>query len=123
MRTKVVHHPYHKMESFVFQKKIRSDRVYSTTVSQPQTSAPTSISAAVIDRAAAKNMLKPTNTIKTFQGYANQVFLPYIKGQLQHVQRVDIAWDEYVLNSLKATTREKRGRGIRRRVSRVSRWL
>ena len=32
------------------------------------------------------------------------------------MQRLDIIWDEYVPNSLKATTREKRGRGIRRRV-------
>ena len=47
-------------------------------LSQPQTSAPTSISAAIIDGATAINMLKPSNTIKTFQGYANQVFLPYI---------------------------------------------
>ena len=85
------------------------------SLSQPRTSAPTPIDVAIIDGAAAINMLKPTNTVKTFQEYADLVFIPYFRGQLQHVQRLDIIWDEYVPNSLKATTREKRGRGIRRR--------
>ena len=50
------------------------------------------IDAAVIDGAASINMLKPTNTVKTFKEYADQVFITYLKGQLQlqHVQRVDI---------------------------------
>lgn len=86
------------------------------SLSQPRTRAPTPIDAAIIDGAAAINMVKPTNTVKTFQEYADLVFIPYVKGQLQHVQRLDIIWDEYVPNSLKATTRGKRGRGIRRRV-------
>ena len=86
------------------------------SLSQPRTSAPTPIDVAIIDGAAAINMLKLTNTVKTFQEYADLVFIPYVKGPLQHVQRLDIIWDEYVPNSLKATTREKRGRGIRRRV-------
>lgn len=72
---------------------------------QPRNSAPTPIDAAIIDGAAAINMLKPTNTVKTLQ--------EYVKGQLQHVKRLNITWDEYVPNSLKATTTEKRGRGIR----------
>jgi len=53
-------------------------------------------------------MLKPTNKVITFQEYADLVFIPYVKGQLQHVQRLDIIWDKYVTNSLKAMTREKR---------------
>ena len=77
------------------------------SLSQTRTSAPSPIDAAIIDGAAAINMLKPTNTVNKFQEYADQVFIPYIRGQLQHVKRVDIKWDEYVPNSLKATTREK----------------
>ena len=61
-------------------------------------------------------MIKP-GTEKTFSGYAEQSFLPYVKTQLRHVKRVDIAWDEYVENSLKATTRSDRGAGVRRRVA------
>ena len=60
-------------------------------------------------------MLKSTPAVKTFHDYAKQVFIPYIKGQLQHAKRVDVVWDEYIPNSLKET-REKRGKGIRRRV-------
>ena len=37
------------------------------SLSQPRSSAPTPINAAIIDGAAAINMLKPTNTVKTFQ--------------------------------------------------------
>ena len=39
-----------------------------------------------------------------------------ITNQLQSVQRIDIIWDRYIPNSLKAQTRDKRGRGVRRRV-------
>ena len=52
----------------------------------------------------------------TFSDYATQVFLPYITSQLQHVNRLDVVWDEYIADSLKAETRTRRGKGIRRRV-------
>ena len=58
-----------------------------------------------------------TGTSRTFQYYADTVFGSYILSQLQNANRVDIVWDVYMENSLKATTREKRGRGIRRRVA------
>ncbi|MGH0183807.1 UNVERIFIED_CONTAM: hypothetical protein FKN15_012895 [Acipenser sinensis] len=60
--------------------------------------------------AAIINMLKP-GASKTFQDYAQKVFLPYVKQQLQHVSRVDIIWDEYVPDSLKAMTCSKQDRG------------
>jgi hypothetical protein len=69
----------------------------------------------ILDGAAIVNMLAPGNA-KTFSDYASQVFLPYITSQLQHRSRVDIVWDEYLPDSLKADTRKKRGKGIRRRV-------
>ncbi|GFO25216.1 hypothetical protein PoB_005172100 [Plakobranchus ocellatus] len=61
-------------------------------------------------------MLKPIG-IKTFQEYADHIFLPFIKAQLRNVTRIDIVWDVYLEDSLKSTTREIRGRGIRRRVA------
>lgn len=59
-------------------------------------------------------MLKP-QFCKTFLEYSEKVFLPYITKSLENVQRVDLVWDEYIPNSLKACTREKRGTGARRR--------
>ena len=60
-------------------------------------------------------MLRP-GFAKTFSDYATQVFLPYITSQLQHVNRLDVVWDEYIADSLKAETRTRRGKCIRRRV-------
>ena len=60
-------------------------------------------------------MIKPGT--KTFSGYAEQSCLPHVKTQLRHVKCVDIVWDEYVENSLRATTRSYRGAGVRRRVA------
>ena len=48
--------------------------------------------------------------------YSEKVFLPYIKRSIENVQRLDLVWDEYIPNSLKASTRQKRGTGARRRV-------
>ena len=79
------------------------------------TEAPSAIDATIIDGAAVVNMIKPGT--KTFSGYAEQSFLPHVKTQLRHVKCVDIVWDEYVENSLKATTRSYREAGVRRRVA------
>ena len=37
--------------------------------------------------------------------------------QLQSSKRIDIIWDTYLPDSLKESTREKRGKGLRRKVS------
>lgn len=70
----------------------------------------------ILDGAAIVNMMKPVG-VKTFQEYATIVFLPYIKAQLANVKRLDIVWDVYRPDSLKSTTRVKRGKGVRRRVA------
>ena len=59
-------------------------------------------------------MLKP-GPAKTFHEYSKCIFLPYIQTQLTKASRVDIVWDEYIPNNLKAM-RKKRGPGTRRRV-------
>ena len=70
----------------------------------------------ILDGAAIINMLKPIG-VKILQDYATHVFLPFIKAQLRNVTSIDIIWDVYLEDSLKSTTREIRGRGIRRRVT------
>lgn len=84
--------------------------------SQPTSNIPQCIDVIVLDGAAIINMLKPAKDIKTFGDYIHQVFIPYIKGQLRHVKRIDVVFDEYLDNSLKRFTRTKRGKGVRRRV-------
>ena len=69
----------------------------------------------VLDGAAIKQMMKPA-AAKTFDEYAQQVFIPYISSQLRSVSRVDFVWDTYKDDSLKGTARAKRGKGVRRHV-------
>ncbi|MES9879584.1 MAG: TCR domain-containing protein, partial [Sedimenticola sp.] len=73
------------------------------------------VDAILLDGAAIINMLKPGHA-KTFDEYSRLVFLPYIRSQLEKAKRVDIVWDEYIKDSLKRMTRQKRGKGTRRRV-------
>ena len=65
--------------------------------------------------AAIVNTLRP-GFAKTFSDYATHMFLLYTTSQLQHVNRLDVVWDEYIADSLKAETRTRRGKGTRRRV-------
>ena len=69
----------------------------------------------ILDDAVIVNMLRPS-TAKTFEGYASEVFLSCITAQLQHVTRLDIVWDRYSSNSLKADTHSMRGSGVRKHV-------
>ena len=39
--------------------------------------------------------------------------MPYVRSVARKAERVDIVFDTYIINSLKSTTREKRGTGIR----------
>jgi len=59
----------------------------------------------------------PTTNISTFDEYADQVFIPHIIKQLENCKRVDVVWDKYIPTSLKESTREKRGKGVRRKVA------
>ena len=73
------------------------------------------VDANFLDGAAVVQMLNP-GTAKIFLDYAEQVFLPYVSAQLENTTRVDIVCDVYQTDSLKGTTRQKRGKGVRRRV-------
>ena len=52
------------------------------------------VDAKVIDGAAVINMLIPTNG-KTFEDYAKNTFVPYIRKLSADVNRIDIVWDRY----------------------------
>ena len=74
------------------------------------------VDAKVLDGAAIVQMLPPKLS-KTFLEYTRTVFEPYILRQLETVSRLDVVWDVYLPDSLKTATREKRGSGVRKRVS------
>ena len=73
--------------------------------SKSQSEAP-KVTSIIIDGAAIVQMLKPGG-VETFEEYAQKVFLPYISKQLEHVTRLDLVWDMYVADTLKATARAK----------------
>lgn len=70
----------------------------------------------VLDGAVIIQLLKLAATAKTFNEYAQQVFVPYILSKLHQAARLDLVWDRYITDSLKGTARAKRGKGVRRRV-------
>ena len=59
----------------------------------------------------------PVTHVKTFQEYADNVFIPHLERQLRDTKRVEVVWDEYRPDSLKEGMREKQGEGVRRKVS------
>ena len=69
----------------------------------------------VLDGAAIVHLL-PTTNITTFDEYASDVVISYIKKQFDKSTHVDVVWDAYLSSSIKESTKKKRGRGIRRRV-------
>ena len=70
----------------------------------------------VLDGAVIVHSLQPTGVL-TFDDYADKIFIPHKQQHLQQAERVDIVWDTYITNSLKESTRQKRGAGVRRKVS------
>lgn len=81
-----------------------------------QSEPPSSYDCKIFDGAAVVHAL-PTATVTTFNSYAEEIFIPFIVSHLQSTKRVDIVWDKYKENSIKNTTREKRGKGQRRKVT------
>ena len=69
----------------------------------------------ILDGAAIFNMIKPRTPV-SFAGYITQV-MKYVRKQFRgDVQRVDMVFDAYLEDSLKAATRSKRGECIRSHV-------
>lgn len=82
-----------------------------------QAETPSHFDAKVFDGAAIVHAL-PQESASTFGEYSDKVFIPWTERQLTNCSRIDIVWDTYNCDSLKTTTREKRGKGVRRKVSR-----
>ena len=61
-------------------------------------------------------IFRPVASIKSFRDYADKKVIPYIERQLANTKRVDVIWDRYLPDTLKATTRQGRGGGIRQRM-------
>ena len=74
------------------------------------------VDATILDGAAIVQILSRVAE-NTFQEYVNRDFAPYISTQLEKVHRLDLVWDVYLLDSLKGTTRQNRGKGVRKRVA------
>ena len=77
---------------------------------------PTHFDCKILDGAVIVHCL-PTVVMATFDDYADTIFIPHLVNQLQKFERVDVVWDTYVADSLKESTRYKRGTGTRRKVS------
>jgi len=86
-------------------------------LAQPgQPEPPKTFDCKVLDGAVIVHCL-PTSCATTFDDYADKVFIPYLLQQLQDIPRLDVVWDTYIPDSLKASTRDKRGKGTRRKVA------
>lgn len=69
----------------------------------------------VFDGASIVHSLKPKPSISTFESYCESQVKVHLQSVAKTVKahRIDIAWDLYHEKSLKATTRENRGKGLR----------
>lgn len=71
----------------------------------------------IFDMAAVIHMIRPQKAT-VFGDYTQAQLLPFLRAQLtDSTTRLDAVWDTYTASSLKSQTREKRGRGLRTRVS------
>ena len=84
----------------------------SDTMTEP----PSSFDAKLMDGPAIVHLLS-CKQASTFADYSKNVFIAWIEKELQNSKRIDIIWDVYKADSLKDCTRQKRGKGIRRKVS------
>ena len=80
-----------------------------------QPEAPTQLNVKVLDGPAVVHTL-PRDDTTTFGDYSGN-FIRWTNHQLQSCKRMDIVWDTYREGSLKDTTREKRGKGVRKKVA------
>ena len=70
----------------------------------------------IFDAAALVHALSP-NTAKTFDEYAEKIFIPYLHHQTRNNDRIDVVWDVYRDDSIKTGVREKRGDSARKKIT------
>ena len=76
-------------------------------VSQSGHTEETKFDCKIFDGASLVHMLKPT-AVCTFKEYADQIFFKFLRHQLQHINRIDVVWDQYWDESIKCVTRTQR---------------
>ena len=95
-----------------YERKTKSDLLDSLEgLSESQSESP-AVDVKVLDGAVVIHMLTP-GTSATFQDYVSDVVIPYLMTQLQWAQCLDLVWDIYKDDSLKAETWETWGTGTR----------
>ena len=94
------------------QKSDLLERLESSLAHQNTALSP-AVQVKVFDGAALVSMLKRYPG-STFAEYA-AVFISYLQNQLEDTEHLDLVWDRYLEDSLKGSTREKRGKGLRLR--------
>eukprot|EP00057_Strongylocentrotus_purpuratus_P010110 XP_011664584.1 PREDICTED: uncharacterized protein LOC105438459 [Strongylocentrotus purpuratus] len=77
---------------------------------------PAQVDCKIFDGAALVHGL-PATSVSTFEDYARTVFKPVLNRELQGVRRLDLVWDRYLACSIKESTRQKRGSGVRTKVA------
>ena len=98
-------------EMIDLQPEVFSSIVETTNRTEP----PSIFDVKILDGTAVLHFLQ-TAGMSTFGEYAEKIFIPYLRNQLDCAKRVDIVWDTYKKDSIKETTRERRGKGIHRKV-------
>ena len=94
----------------------KSDLIPIITKGITETSPPPYNDVKVFDGAAVVHSLS-VSAVYMFAEYARESFLSYINNTLRYASRTDIVWDDYRESSLKEAMREKRGAGVRKKVS------
>ena len=74
--------------------------------------APEDVTMKVFDGAAIVQMTR-SSTVKTYGEYSKNIFWPFVLNSKGTITRVDVVFDIYNNVSLKAETRERRGKGVR----------
>ena len=105
------------VEKIKFGKKSDLLKCLVGTVPSDHGNPPSRYDCTIFDGAAVVHALPPNSASKTFDDYAARVFVAYLHQQLRNNDRVDVVWDTYLDDSLKEHAREKRGQGMRRKVS------
>ena len=80
----------------------------------PKSDIPT-VDGVVADGSMLINSAKPSKKDQTFVEYGLQVFLTKISKLSTNAQRIDIVWDIYLEESLKASTRSSHGKGDKKK--------
>ena len=86
-------------------------------IEAPATATPPKVPGAVLEGSALVKMRKPSKN-QAFKDYSSEVFCLQVKkhGRDYSTERTDVVFDTYKHESLKAATRCKKGKGVRRKV-------